>query len=278
MRFVHYATTIFFLTLLGACSQSDNTSSAPAAVDVLGPGSVATVNGEPVPESLFRLLGLRTLQKSTDDMSDDERARVLDQLISMRLLTEAGVAEGVDQERTVAAELELLRLQTLANVTLQRYIEENPPTETELRALYEERIKNLSGTEYNARHILVETREEAEEIIGLLDNGGDFATLAQERSTGPSGPSGGQLDWFTPERMVKPFADAVVAMEVGSYSSEPVQTQFGWHVILVEDTREQQPPGLDSMRDEITADAERQKIQAYIDSLRGNAVVEMGVD
>ncbi len=136
-------------------------------------------------------------------------------------------------------------------------------------------MQNLSGTEYNARHILLESREEAENVIDLLDAGGDFASLAEEHSTGPTGPRGGQLDWFTPDRMVEPFSNAVVALEVGAYTADPVRTEFGWHVILLEDTRDRQPPGLESMRIELTTLAERQKAQAFIEGLRNSAVVEV---
>jgi peptidyl-prolyl cis-trans isomerase C len=262
--------------LAGAVACTDESqNAAPDSVDALGPGDVATVNGERIPESLLRLLALRSLQKNTEDMTDEERQQVMDQLINLKLLAEAGLARRLDQERTIAAELELLRLQTLANWAIRRHVEENPPAEFELRALYEERMQNLSGTEYNARHILVDSREEADHVIDLLDDGGDFAALAEEYSTGPTGPNGGQLDWFTPDRMVQPFADAVRAMEVGTYTSEPVQTQFGWHVILLQETREQQPPGLESMRTELTTLAERQKMQEYVDTLRDAATVEI---
>lgn len=259
---------------VAACDRQSETAQAEQT-DALGPGEVAFVNGERIPESLFRRLGLNSVQKTAENLTDEERAALLDQLINLRLVASAGVSGGIDRERTIAAELELNRMQVIANAMLRRHIEDNPPTERELRALYEERMADLSGTEYNARHILVETRDKAEEIISLLDDGGDFASLAQEHSTGPTGPRGGQLDWFTPDRMVQPFSDAVQALEVGSYTQAPVQTQFGWHVILLEETRDRQPPGLESMRVELTTLAERQKSQAYVQMLRDAAAIEI---
>jgi len=261
--------------LLTGCAGAGNGDTQEAAADPLGPGEVATVNGQRIPESLFRQFGLATLQKTAEQMSDEERAALIEQLVTLRLVANAGTADRIHEERRVAAELELMRMQTIARRTVERYIDENPPTESELRALYNQQMANLQGTEYNARHILLESREDAEKVIDLLDAGGDFAELAREHSTGPTGPNGGQLDWFTPDRMVQPFSDAVQTLEVGTYTSEPVQTQFGWHVILLEDTRDRQPPGLESMRAELTTLAERQKTQAYVERLRNSAVVEV---
>ena len=133
----------------------------------------------------------------------------------------------------------LLKVGTAISV-VTRYVDETLPAETESRPISEEEIQDLP-LEYFARHILVDSEEEARAVIDLLNDGGDFAALAVEYSTGPSGPNGGDLGWFAADVMVPPFADAVRAMEVGSYSVEPVPTQFGWHVIFVEETRDQQP-------------------------------------
>ena len=248
---------------------------ASAGTNALGDSDVGTVNGMPIPESLYRRLALNMLQKPIEDMSEDERSSVLDQLIALMLVAREGETQGLDDERNIAAELELRRMQFLASATVERFIEDNPPSESELRELYEERMQNLSGIEYKARHILVETEEDANEVISLLDAGGDFAALAAEHSTGPTGSSGGDLGWFTPDRMVEPFSNAVQAMEVGSYSATPVRTQFGWHVILLEDSRDQQPPGLDSMRTELETVASRQKIEEYVQNLRNRADVSV---
>ena len=259
--------------MLAACGGSG----APGNIEAnaLGAASVGTINGVPIPESLYRRLGLNMLQKSVDDMTPEEQSAVLEQLVALMLVAEAGSRDGLDNERTIAADLELRRMQYLASATVERYAEQNAPSEAELRALYEERIQNLSGTEYKARHILLETEEDARNVIALLNDGGDFEALAMEHSTGPTGPNGGDLGWFTPDRMVEPFSNAVRALEVGSYSTTPVQTQFGWHVILLEDSRDQQPPGIESMRTELTTLARRQKIEEYVGALRERADVAL---
>jgi peptidyl-prolyl cis-trans isomerase C len=239
----------------------------------LGEAAIGTINGIAVPESLFRRLSLDTIQKTAEDMTPEERSAMVDRLVTFQLASSDGESRGLHQERSIAASLELARIQVLANAAVERHLEENPPSEAELRDLYEDQIANLSGTEYKARHILVETENEASDLIGQLEGGADFASLAQEFSTGPTGPDGGDLGWFAAERMVAPFSNAVQALEVGAYSSEPVQTQFGWHVILLEDTRDQQPPGIESMRVELTTIAQQQRVQSYLEGLRNAAEV-----
>lgn len=255
---------------LAGCAQSTDTA---VEENWLGDSSVGTINGAQVPESLFRRLSLDTLQKTADDMTPEERAAMLDRLVTFEVAAMDAERQGLNQERSIAASLELARIQILANAAVERHLEDNPPREAELRDLYEQRTANLSGTEYKARHILVETEEEAADLIAQLDAGADFAALAQEFSTGPTGPNGGDLGWFAPDRMVAPFSNAVQALEVGAHSAAPVQTQFGWHVILLEDSRDQQPPGLESMRTELTTIAQQERVQTYLESLREAAEI-----
>lgn len=267
------ATTTFIA--LAACSPDEGGDAESADPGPLGPGVVATVDDTPVPESLFRFYALSGLQKTAEDLTEDERDGIIEDLIRMRLLADAAEERGLPDERTIAAELELQRLQLVARAAAARYLDENPARESELRALYEENLPRLMSNQYKARHILVNTGDEARDVIAALDDGGDFAELAREHSTGPTGPSGGDLGWFSADSMVEPFADAVRAMEDGSYSAEPVRTQFGWHVIMLEETREQQPPGLDAVRDELLRAVESQKLEDYVNSLRDAAVIEL---
>lgn len=257
--------------ILAGCADSSTETTVEA--NWLGESSVGTINGVAVPESLFRRLGLNMIQKSAEDMTAEERAAILEQLVALQLAANDGERQALHQERAIAAELELRRLQFLASAAVERHVENNPPSEAELRDLYEQQTANLSGTEYKASHILVETEAEAAILIEQLDAGADFAALAREFSTGPTGPNGGDLGWFTPDRMVAPFSEAVQALEVGAHTAAPVQTQFGWHVILLSDTRGQQPPGIESMRIELTTLAQRQKVEAYLDGLVNAAEV-----
>ncbi|PJE31251.1 putative parvulin-type peptidyl-prolyl cis-trans isomerase precursor [Pseudooceanicola marinus] len=152
-------------------------------------------------------------------------------------------------------------------------------TDERIQAAYDEAYPDdASGpVEYHAAHILVETEEEAQAIIEQLDGGAEFAQLARDESTGPSGPNGGDLGWFTPDRMVAEFSQAVEAMEPGEVSA-PVQTQFGWHVIKLEETR-QRKPSLDEVREELTAELQQSESAAYLDELTANSdasIAELG--
>lgn len=252
----------------------DNDSASSQGISSnLGASRVAVVNGNPVPESLFRLYSLNGLQRNADDLTEEERELILGDLVRLRLLTDAAEERGLTNERTVAAELELQRLQLVARAMAVRYLEENPATESELRAAYEANLDQFSSTQYRARHILLESEAEAEAVIAELQDGADFAELARNRSTGPTAPNGGDLGWFSADSMVEPFANAVQSMDVGAHSTIPVQTQFGWHVIMLEETKDQEPPGLDAVRNDIRTVVDRQKLQNYVEALRESAEV-----
>lgn len=274
MKVTHSAPLWAALTLLAGCAGDDETSEQTQP-NVLGPTDVATVNGERLPESVFRLYSMNVMQRNVEQLSELEHDRLLDDLIDFKLLAQEADRRGLPDERTIAAEVELQRMQLLARSMGLRYLEENPPTEAELRAAYEANLDQYLRRQYKARHVLVESEAEAREIIGLLDEGGDFAALAQEHSTDSTASNGGDLGYFTAESMVPQFAEAVASMETGDYSNEPVQTRFGWHVILVEDIRDQEPPGVEAVRNELQRQVERQKLEAFVESLRTEGAVEV---
>ena len=261
------------LAVIAGCSQE-----TAIEVDPLGEGRVATVNGAPIQDGLFSFYSLGRLQKESEFLTDDEFDALLDELIEFRLLARAAEQQGLIEEGELAAQLEIQRLQALARAMAASYLDENPATDAELQLAYQQNVDALSGPQYKARHILVDAEEDATAIIEELNQGADFQELAQTRSTGPSGPSGGDLGWFSPDTMVAPFADAVREMELGSYTTEPVATRFGWHVILLEDYAQQEPPGLDAVRDEIQSFVEQRKIAEYLEELRDEANVIIGED
>ena len=259
------------LALTFGCTQEQ--ANEPSTNDALGPGRVATVNGEPIRESIYRLYALNALQRDPDELTDEERQGLLDDLIGLTVLAGAARENKLLEERTIAAELELTRIQLIARAMVTRHMEQNPATEAELRAEYENNLPNLSGSQYRARHILLETEEEAIARIDELNGGADFAELAREHSTGPTGPTGGDLGWFSATSMVAPFSEAVLAMEAGEFSSVPVQTRFGWHVILLEEIRDQEPPGLEAVRAELTTAVDRQNLDDYLSTLKNAATI-----
>ena len=260
------------IALLGGCSQEG----PPEEPTAFGDARVATINGAPLYATLFEAYANARLQKPAAELSDEERDGLLDEMIQYQLMARAAVEAGLAQELDIAVDMELQRLQTLSRALASRHLEDNPVSEGELQVAYEQNVGRLSGLQYKARHILVDEETQAAEIIEELHAGADFAELAVSRSTGPSGPDGGDLGWFSADAMVAPFADAVRSMEVGAFSLQPVQTRFGWHVILLEGREDQQPPGLDAVRADITEFVEQRKIEELLNSLRDAAEITIG--
>jgi peptidyl-prolyl cis-trans isomerase C len=260
----------FTVVFLGACAQRE--AETPLAGN-LGATQVATVNGRPIPESVLRIYALTTERRNLDELPPEDRARMLDDVIGLELLAQQAESQGLTGSRTLAAQIELQRLQLVGRAMATDYIEKNPASETDIRAIYDENLPRLSGQQFRARHILVESKEEADAVIAELRQGSDFVALAEQRADGPTGPNGGTLDWFTLDSIPPAFGNAVRGMAVGTYSTEPVQTEFGYHVILLEETRQQQPPAIDEIRDELASAAERKRLDDYIRMLRESATV-----
>jgi peptidyl-prolyl cis-trans isomerase C len=259
------------LAMFSGCAQENN-----AGIDALGDESVASIDGIPIQTTLFNFYARGRVQKNAELLTDEEYDGLLQELIEFRILARAAETQGLASGEEVLAGLEIQRLQALSRVMASNYLEENPASEAELQLAYQQNLSQLSGPEYKARHILLDTEDEARIVIEELQQGADFQELARTKSTGPSGPDGGELDWFTPNSMVAPFANAVGLMDMGTFTEEPVETQYGWHVILLEDAVHQPPPGLDAVRDEITSFVEERRIREYLESLIEAAEITYG--
>ncbi len=203
-----------------ACAQ-DSADEIGSTDTLLGPGEVAIVGGERIAESVFRLFTIGALQTNADNLTPEGRAEVVDRLVYIQLLAQEAERSGIHQERRIAAELELQRMQLLARSMAQRFAEENPPTEAELRDFYQENLDQIRATRYKTRHILVDTEEEAEDLLEELEDGEDFAELAQEFSTDASATDGGDLGWIQSETVVEPFATAIVNAIPGQPYTRP---------------------------------------------------------
>ena len=227
---------------------------------------VATVNGTDI--TLGELLIARTeLPQQYQTLPDDVLfTGLIDQLVEQQLFADQLEA---DTQRMAYALNNQRR--SLAAGEVMSTLLDDAVTEEAVQAAYEEFAAGTEpSTEYNASHILVETEEEATEIKAELEAGADFATLAQERSTGPSGPSGGELGWFGEGRMVAPFEAAVMALEVGQIS-DPVETQFGWHIVILNDTRVAGAPPLEMVRNEIENELRTATIEEAVTALKDSA-------
>jgi len=252
-----------------ACSpEGAGTSSAD-----LGSARVAVVNGKPIPESVLRIYVRATERQDFDALSAADRERVLNDVIGLELLAQQAEKDGLTASRTLAAQIELQRLQAVARAMAAEYLKDNPPTDAEIQAIYEENLPRLSGEQYKLRHILVETKAEADKVIAQLNQGSAFVALARERADGPTGPNDGDLGWLTADSLPPSFAEAIQTMAVGSYSPAPVQTDAGYHVILLEEKQRQEPPKLEDLRADLSSAAERKRLDDYIKTLRDSATV-----
>ena len=246
-------------------------TAAIASMSLANAETVMTFNGQSMDSNLVDAYIAGRLQKPIEQATAEERELLTNEVADVFLLSTLDMAEELEKDPAVAAQLELQRIGILARAVVGKLAEDIVVSEEEILATYEEQIKLAPGQQYKARHILVETQGEAVEIIELLIGGADFLKLAEERSTGPSGPNGGDLGWFMPDQMVKPFSDAVVSLEDGRYTTDPIQTQFGWHVILREDSRPAEPPPLEGVRENIVANVQSEKLRAKIAELRAAA-------
>lgn len=247
---------------------------APLAAEVTGDQVVATVNGEDI--TIAQMVAVREgLQQPFTEMPEQELYdAILDQMIRQTALAQVGEAEKSPRDE---AALVLDRRAYLAGAVLERAAEGEVPEE-DLRAAYEAEFAQAEPTtEYNAAHILVETEEEAKAIKEQIDGGTDFGELAKEKSTGPSGPNAGDLGWFTRDMMVEPFGDAVAELEPGAVS-DPVQTQFGWHIVKLNETRNAEAPSFDEMRPQIEQSIRSDKMQARMDTILESAKVDRSTD
>jgi peptidyl-prolyl cis-trans isomerase C len=240
---------------------------------------VATVDGTPISRDFyeFYVKGI-TGGKSSSDLKPEQRAAALDNLIRARLVGDEATKEGLDKSGDTAYLLQLSRLNVLEQAVQERYLKDRKPTEQELRAEYETQLAAMPKTEYHARHILVATEAYAQKIIDRLDKGEKFEALAKSDSMDSSKNNGGDLGWFTANRMVPEFAGAVVALKPGEYTHKPVQTQFGWHVIQLLETRELTPPPYDQVRQRLEQVVEAKKFRLYTDELMHNAKIVKSLD
>ncbi len=199
---------------------------------------------------------------------------LINSMINTRLAAEEARRQGYLSEAPVKRRLERAEDQVLEQAIVARYIEDNM-TDAALKARYEKFVsENPPVEEVRARHILLESEAEAKAVIGRLGKGEDFAALARELSIGPSGKSGGDLNYFTRERMVPEFSEAAFRLDTGAYTREPVQTQFGWHVIKVEDKRTQQPPSFADAEGALREEMSQQLAETYHKELREGAEIE----
>ena len=268
-QWTRVSTVAAIALMLAACGKGQQAAVVPAAADKPGTPPVAIVDGTPISREAYDdyLKGLLR-GKPASDVTADEKNQVLDQMINMQLIAAKAEKDGLDKDPDVATRIALLRTQILADAAAQKYVKSNEPSDQELHAAYD---AATDKTEYHASHILVPTKEKAEQLIKKIKAGAKFEDVAKSDSTDNSKANGGDLGWFTTARMVKPFGDAVKGLKKGEITTEPVQTQYGWHIIKLQDTRD---APFDQMKGQLSNGIMQTKFQGYIDSLKKDAKIE----
>ncbi|MEL6869432.1 MAG: peptidylprolyl isomerase [Pseudomonadota bacterium] len=235
--------------------------------------TVAVVDGTEITQAQ---LDAFAIMRTGQLPAEANREQLIEQLGDMIVLSNVALKNKLDRSASTQAEIELQRRSVLAQSAVNDFLSKNPVSDTQLREEYEKQIANMENEmQFKARHILLADEEAAKTVIKQLDDGGDFQALAKEKSTGPSGPQGGDLGWFGANAMVAPFSAAVAAMEDGKYSKMPVQTQFGWHVILREESRMAEPPSFEEVNERLRQGMEQQQFQEYFAALKADSKREL---
>lgn len=264
------------LLSLAACKQAvapassaASTASTPAAT-----AAVATVNGTQISRDMFEFYAKAASGKSSSELTPEQREQVLDALVRGEVVAQQAEKDGLAKDPDVQAMLSMARLEILQRAVQQRYLKGKAPTDAELHAEYDAQLAQMPKTEYHARHILVSSKEKADEITAQLRKGANFAQLASKESIDSTKAQGGDLGWFAPNSMVKPFSDALLTLKKGQITPAPVQTQFGWHIIKLEDTRAVKPPAFESTKQQLEQFVMAKKFKAYTDELLKAAKID----
>ena len=264
------------LIALAAC-QPQSKSPAGASESSSSP-AVASVDGTPISRDLYEFYIKGVTGKTSSDLSPEQRSQALNNLIRAQLIADEATKEGLDKQTDTAQLLKMEQLNVLEQALSQKVLGGKTPTDDELKAEYDAEVAKMPQTEYHARHILVATQPFAEKIIERLKKGEKFEDLAKAESMDSSKSNGGDLGWFTLDHLVKPFADAVSNLKDGQYTPEPVQTQYGWHVIQLLGTRPVSPPPFDQVKQRLVQVVQAKKFRDYTNGLLKQAQITTFLD
>jgi peptidyl-prolyl cis-trans isomerase C len=236
--------------------------------------NVAIVNGKAVPKARVEALA-QQVARSGRPVTPEMQGQLKDEVIAREIFMQEAQARGLDATEDYKTQIDLARQAILIRELFADYQKKNPVTDAEIQAEYDKFAAANSGKEYRARHILVEKEDQAKAIIAQLKKGGKFEEIAKKSSKDPgSGANGGSLDWASPSSYVKEFSDALVALTKGKTTETPVKSQFGYHIIRLDDIRDAQLPKFDEVKAQIAQQLQQQKMAKYQEELRSKAKVE----
>jgi peptidyl-prolyl cis-trans isomerase C len=235
--------------------------------------NVAVVNNKPIPKAREDAW-VRELTKQGQADSPELRKMVKDRLIQNEVLLQEATKRGIPEKADVKFMLDIQRQNTLIQALLRDEVEKRPVTDAEIKTAYETQKAKVGGKEYRARHILLEKEDEAKGVIDQLKKGAKFEELAKQSKDTGSAKNGGDLDWAAPDSFVKPFSDAMTKLQKGQYTEAPVQSQFGWHVIRLDDVRDTQFPPLEQVAPQIREGLQQERVQQFVEGLKKNAKIQ----
>ncbi|MBP6597865.1 MAG: peptidylprolyl isomerase [Giesbergeria sp.] len=236
--------------------------------------NVAIVNGKPIPKERVEVLKDQ-VQRSGREVNAEMESQIKEEVIAREIFMQEAQKRGLEASADYKAQMELARQTILIRELFNDYQTKNPVTDAEIQAEYDKFAAANSGKEYKASHILVESEDEAKAIIASIKKGAKFADIAKKQSKDPgSGANGGDLDWANPSSYVSEFTEALIKLPKGQMTQAPVKTQFGWHIIRLDDTRDAQLPKLDEVKPQVAQQLQQQKLAKFQEDLRTKAKVE----
>ena len=236
--------------------------------------NVAIVNGKPIPKERVEVLKDQ-VQRSGREVNAEMEGQIKEEVIAREIFMQEAQKRGLEASADYKAQMELARQTILIRELFNDYQTKNPVTDAEIKAEYDKFVAANSGKEYKASHILVEKEDEAKAIIASIKKGAKFADIAKKQSKDPgSGANGGDLDWANPSSYVSEFTEALIKLSKGQMTQTPVKSQFGWHIIRLDDTRNAQLPKLDEVKPQVAQQLQQQKLAKFQEDLRAMAKVE----
>lgn len=255
------------------CAKAFAGATLALAVSAAMAQNAAVVNNKPITKAKVDEFVAALAAQGRPD-SAELRAAVRDELIARELFVQEAEKKGLARNAEVQRQLDNARQEILIRALIRDHLKANPITDAELKSEYDKVAKSGGDKEYKARHVLVEKEEDAKKVIEQLKKGAKFEDLAKQSKDTGSAAKGGDLDWNGAGTFVKPFSDAMVKLEKGKFTETPVQTQFGWHVIRLDDVRESSPPPLEQVKPQIQQELERRRVQTLQQDLRTKAKIQ----
>lgn len=243
--------------------------SAPAFADGK---AFATVNGQVIPQAVYDAIIAEQKAKGVSE-TPEMRNAIKEQLIARELLVQEAKKKGFDKKSEITLQVDAAKQAILGNAFLADYLRTHPVSDAQLKAEYDGIKASLGSTEYKSRHVLVEKEDDAKAIIAKLEKGEKFADLAKQSKDPGSKDNGGDLGWSSPSAYVPPFAEALAKLKKGEFTKTPVKTQFGYHVIMLDDSRAMTPPPFDQVKPQLQQRANQQQIENLVKELRNKAKV-----